>query len=109
MSNSLNQNPISLTSVMSTSYKSQMEVAPPTGWGKGSQFTIKVIKLFWLSPASIGDKFIITDPQSSLVLWSGTCEVALQSQVFDWSPAAKIWADFICTKMDSGTLFIQLD
>ena len=63
-------------------------------------------KIEWLSPVTIGDTIIIGDPISGLELAKFVCEVALQSQILDWTANPRIWQDFEINSVPSGTLKI---
>jgi len=86
-----------------------VQVAPGSGGvGVGSQLTIRIAKIYWENPGTIGDTFVIEDPISSLILWTGRCEVANQSQLFDWTARPLIWQDFCVPTLASGTLYISV-
>ncbi len=65
---------------------------------------LRVVKVYWFNPTAIGNAFTITDGTGK-VLIEGRCEVANQSQVFDF-PKPIRWKNFQVTVLGSGTLLI---
>lgn len=100
MSNNLLVNPVVITATMGSSFKASL---PAVNVG----VYLRVEKIIWESPATIGDQLVIEDPQGN-VLFPATCEVAGQSQIFDWVANPKIWSDFQVTTLGSGTVYIYL-
>ena len=101
MSNTLTQNPLLINTPTTQSYKAATLAA------LGSFQYLLIEKIEWQSPANIGDSLLITDGQNNTLL-SATCEVALQSQIWDWTPKPKRWSDFNVPTIMSGTLRIWL-
>jgi hypothetical protein len=101
MANSLTQNPLLINAPTTQSYKAATLAA------LGSFQYLLIEKIEWQSPATIGDSLVITDNQNNVLL-SCTAEVALQSQIFDWTAKPKRWADFNVPTIGSGTLRIWL-
>lgn len=99
MANALNQNPIILTGTQ-TSYKAAVATS------LGTLFTLKIEKFYWEDPITIGDQVVLIDPQSGAEKLRLRCEVAGQSQVVDWTAAAKLFNDFAVVQLDSGKLYI---
>lgn len=102
MANRLNTNPIMLTGTQ-TSYKAAVSAT------LGTLFTLKVTKIYWYNPTTIGDVALITDPQSGQELLRLRCETANQSQLVDWSAHPKLWRDFAAIQVDSGDLYIYTE
>jgi hypothetical protein len=113
-------NPIVVTGSMATSYKTQLAAAVPNAGiygiaGKGAGVitgsygtltALKIAKIEWLSPVTVGDQVNIGDPNSGLTLLNLVCEVALQSQIIDWTASPVLWNDFEIDRMNSGTLYL---
>lgn len=95
---------------MATSYKTQLAAASPAGGinntSYGTLTTLKVEKVYWFNPLTVGDIVDIGDPVSGLTLLNLRCEVANQSQIIDWTSNPKLWQDFQIDEFSSGTLFI---
>ena len=98
MANSLTQNPIILTAVQ-TSYKA----AVAANTTQGSPIELRVARVAWFSPTTIGDQVLIIDPASGKEWLRMKCEVALQSQIW---PVNELWSDFAVVQLDSGVLKI---
>jgi hypothetical protein len=101
MANSLLVNPIRLDSIMSSSYKTQ------TLASLGSFQLLRVEKILWASPATVGDQIIIEDNLAN-VLAVLTCDTANVSQCLDWTAKPKLFSDFTLTKISSGTVYLYL-
>lgn len=99
MANSLTTNPISLTTTQ-TSYKGAVASS------LGTLFTLRIQKVYWYDPNAVGDVVLIIDPGSGIELLRLRCETAGQSQVIDWTNSPKLWRDFACDQLDSGTVKI---
>jgi len=102
MANSLNTNPIVISQTQ-TAYK------PAVLTSQGSFITLRIIKVYWENPTNIGDTFVIQDPASGHTWLTGRCEVANQSQIFDFTAKPLLWKDFEVLTLASGTLYIYLD
>ena len=100
MANNLLANPMQISGSMAQGYKAA------TAASLGTLRTLVVEKLEWLSPATIGDTIVIGDPVSGLELAKFVCEVALQTQILDWTANPRIWQDFEINSFPSGTLKI---
>jgi hypothetical protein len=100
MANNLLANPMQISGSMASSYKTA------TASALGTLRTLKVEKLEWLSPGTVGDTIVIGDPISGLELANFVCETALQSQLLDWTANPKLWQDFEINSFPSGTLKI---
>lgn len=99
MANTLTTNPIILSGVQ-TSYKAAVASI------LGTLFTLRVEKIYWFQPATVGDEALIINPQSGQTLLRLRCEVAGQSQVIDWTANPKLWQDFGVNQLDSGSIEI---
>ena len=91
MANDLATRPLKIDTVMSA--------------GSGLGRPLRVISVYWLGPTTADHAFSIIDPVSSKVLLSGVCEVAKQSQLFQF-PQPIRWKDFKVSVIGSGTLYI---
>jgi hypothetical protein len=100
MANNLFANPIVITSEMTQGYKAS--VASQIG----TLFTLKIEKVYWFNPQNVGDTVDIGDPVSGETILDLRCEVANQSQIFDWTANPRILADFQVGQISSGTLYI---
>jgi tRNA A37 threonylcarbamoyladenosine synthetase subunit TsaC/SUA5/YrdC len=100
MSNSLVQNPIVISSAMTSGYKASVASS------LGTLSTLRIDKIYWENPGTIGDTATIIDPQNLATMFALRCEVANQSQVIDWSARPKLWRDFQVSQISSGTLYI---
>ena len=96
MANSLTANPI-IINVTQTSYKA----AVAANTTQGSPITLRVARVEWFSPATVGDQAVIIDPASGKEWLRMKCEVALQSQIW---PVNELWSDFAVVQLDSGVL-----
>ena len=94
----MNQNPIIITGVQ-TSYKAAVAAT------LGTPFVLRVARVEYYAPTTIGDTAIIIDPASGKEWLKFTCEVALQSQIL---PVNELWSDFAVDQITSGTLKIFL-
>lgn len=99
MANVLASNPVKVTNAFSTSYKA--------GGGLPSNCPLYIDQVFWLSPATIGDTFAVTSVDGNTTYCTGTCEVALQSQVFPLPAGGRYLSDFAVPTLASGTLWIS--
>jgi hypothetical protein len=84
---------------MTTSYKAQTNAA------LGSFQYLMIEKILWETPLTVGDQIIFQDNFNN-VLTALTCDTANISQCLDWSPKPKRWADFLLTKISSGTVYL---
>lgn len=100
MANSLNQNPIVIDTVMAQGYKAAVASS------LGSLFTLKIDKVYWESPVTVGDKVTIVDPDNGNVILDLTCDVAGKSQWVDWTAHPKLVANFRVAVIGSGTLYV---
>ena len=98
MANSLTANPI-IINVTQTSYKA----AVAANTTQGSPITLRVARVEWFSPATVGDQAVIIDPASGKEWLRFKCETALTSQIL---PVNEMWSDFAVVQLDSGTLKI---
>lgn len=101
MANSLNSNPVILTTTQ-TSYKAAVVAS------QGVFVNCIVEKWYWEAPTAVGDQVVIIDPQSGAEKLRLRCELALQSQVVDWTAHPKQFSDFAAIQMDSGRLYIYM-
>lgn len=101
MSNSIYTNPVIITTALG-SYKAAIASA------LGSFYEIRIQKIEWYMPVTVGDTYSINDPISNAVIAQGSCEVAAQSQVLDWTPQPRLVADFSVPQISSGTLIVYL-
>jgi hypothetical protein len=101
MANVLTQNPVRLDTAMLSSYKTQ------TLASLGSFQYLKVEKILWETPITVGDQIIFEDNLAN-VLVTLTCDTANVSQCLDWSAKPKRWADFTLTKISSGVVWLYL-
>ena len=99
--------PIEITGEMATSYKTQLAAASPNAGinntSYGTLTVLKVTKVYWFNPGSVGDTVTFGDPISGKTLLALRCEVANQSQIIDWTADPQIWQDFEMTQTGSGT------
>lgn len=100
MPNLLNQNPIIITSVMASDYKSQVAAM------LGTLFTLRIEKIYWENAKSVGDFFRIIDPGSGVELAATYSVAAGANYVVDFTPNPRIWQNFRVDQLDSGTLKI---
>lgn len=64
-----------------------------------------IIIVYWFNPSSVGDTFTLTNNEGNVIL-QGRCEVANQSQWFDFS-LMPISVDGVgCAQLSSGTLWV---
>ena len=76
------------------------------GSALGLKRPIRIVKVYWLNPTTLGHTFQITDTGASPTdILSGRCEVANQSQVFDFNHPLFV-KDIIVPTLQSGTLYI---
>jgi hypothetical protein len=101
MANSLTTNPIVLTQAMTSGYKAG--VAASLGSPLGP---VRVEKIYWENPGTVGDTIILVDPQTGRTLIALRCEVAGQSQLVDWTAAPVLWRDFQAQTVGSSTVYI---
>ena len=94
----LTTNPIIINAIQ-TSYKAAVAAS------LGSPFVLRVVRVEWYAPTTIGHTALIVDPASGKEWLKFTCEVALQSQIL---PVNELWSDFAVDQLDSGTLKIFL-
>ena len=70
---------------------------------------LRVKKVYWENPTTIAHTFVIGDGSTAAkVLLEGRCEVAGQSQVFDF-PDPQVWKNFIVGTLASGIIWIFAD
>ena len=98
MANSLTSNPIILTGTQ-TSYKA----AVAANTTQGTPITLRVVRVEWFAPTTVGDQALIIDPASGKEWLRFKCETALQSQIL---PVNELWSDFAVPQLDSGVLKI---
>jgi len=101
MANNLLVNPVRLDSVMLTSYKTQ------TLASLGSFQYLKVEKILWETPVTVGDTIVFEDNLAN-TLATLRCDTTLISQCLDWTPKPKRWADFTLTQIGSGVVWLYL-
>lgn len=101
MANSLAVNPIRLDSTMATSWKTQIAAQ------LGSFQLLRIEKILWASPVTVGDQIIIEDNLAN-VLVVLTCDTANVSQCLDWTAKPKLWSDFTLSKISSGVVYLYL-
>lgn len=110
MANNLVANPMVINSSLATSYKAQLAAASPNAGinntSYGTLHSLIILKLLWLSPATIGDSITIGDPVSGETLDKFVCEAALQSQIHDFTADPRLWTDFEINSFPSGTLYV---
>lgn len=99
MANSLLTNPIILDSLMATSYKTQVAASI------GTLFVLRIEKVYWYAPVTSGDTFVLQDGNGNILV-QGICSGTNISQIFDWTPAPKLWPDFRLTTLTSGKIEI---
>jgi hypothetical protein len=98
MANVLNQNPIIISGTQ-TSYKAA------TLASLGSFASLRVTKIYWENPTTVGDQMVIIDPATGRNIFRMRCESANISQI---ATLNQLWADFAVNELDSGTLYIYL-
>lgn len=104
MANSLTNNPIRIDTKFSNSFKGQTNASTSLGVFN----TLLITEVYWFQPSAVGQQFIITNPNNGNVLLQGACEVASQSQFFNFAGKPKLWQDFAVPQLDSGVLYIGL-
>lgn len=102
MANILTQNPIIITSAMTSSYKSAVAAS------LGTLFTLRVEKIYWEQAVAAGDRVRIIDPGSGNELGSFYSTATNSNYTIDWTPNPRLWQDFRVSQIDSGTLKIYL-
>lgn len=95
-------NPISIASGVgvSANYNASLPQA--------QRHTLRVWKVEWFNPAATTDTFSINEATSNAIRLQGKCEVAGQSQVFDFSAQPLVLSmssDWNAT-VTSGTLYL---
>lgn len=101
MANSLGTNPIIIDTTLVTAFNASQSTA-------STRKPLRVRKIEWFNPAATTDTFSITENVSGKKLLEGKCEVAAQSQIFDFASKALILpqtSDWKAT-ITSGTLYI---
>ena len=98
MSNNLLLNPIEIDAIMSGYYQASILAINQRPY-------LRIEKIYWFQPANVGDQAVIEDLSGNF-LFQAQCEVASQSQVFDWNAKPKTWKDFRVTNLGSGRLYI---
>lgn len=94
MSNIYTTRPIKIDATMAANFSTQT----------GAHVPLRVFKVYWETPTTIDHKFTIVDGGGTCVLLEGNCEVAKQSQMFEFPPVR--WKDFKVTVLGSGILWI---
>jgi hypothetical protein len=102
MANQYFVNPIRLDTVMASSWKTQIATV------LGTFYDLRVEKVLWETPVTVGDHAIFTDPQNGNVLVTLACDTANVSQCLDWSAKPKRWQDFILSHIDSGIVWLYV-
>lgn len=102
MSNILTVNPIRIDTAQITGYK----VLTLTSLGAFQ--TLRIEKIYWEDPSSIGDNVTIINPNSGANIVNLRCEVAGQAILVDWTPKPKMVADFQVSEIDSGVLWLYM-
>jgi hypothetical protein len=97
MANVLTLTPYKIDTASATSFKNQ--------GGLPTNQPFWVSEVYWFNPVTPGDTFVMTDT-SGAVIRTGRCEVANQSQVFQFVPP-RLLADFTVATLASGTLYIR--
>ncbi len=101
MANSYNSMPIVINATMSAGWRSLQTL------NTGTNATgIRVFKVIWDAPSTVGNTFEIVDPVDSTVLLTGTCSVASQDIQYNFDENPASWRDFKVTTLSSGTLYI---
>lgn len=95
-------NPIVINSIMATGWKAATSAA------LGSFQYLKVEKILWETPVTVGDQAVIEDLIAGNILATLTCDTANVSQCLDWTAKPRRWADFQVTKLSSGILYVYL-
>jgi hypothetical protein len=89
-------NPMILDGAFSTKFSAQSGAGP-------LRTPLFIDEIYWLSPATIADTFVFADG-GGIVVRTGVCEVALQSQVFQMY--GKPMSDFSLPTLASGKIYI---
>lgn len=100
MANSLDQNPIIVTTPMPQPYKAAVASS------QGSPLTLRVEKIRWVDAVNANDELKIVDPVSGAVLLDLINPVANSSVEIDWVAHPKLWQDFQVSVIGSGTLYL---
>jgi hypothetical protein len=92
MANDLAARPLKIDTAMGT----------PANLGR----PLRVKKVYWENPTTLAHTFVIDDGSTGAkVLIEGRCEVANQSQAFDFAEPV-VWKNFKATTIASGILWI---
>lgn len=69
-----------------------------------------LIKVYWFNPAAVGDTFTLVDATKGVLILTGRCEAANQSQLFDQSNglSATTFNGLGCSQLSSGTLYVTI-
>lgn len=102
MANAIQQNPIYLDTVMTSSFKALLQAALDNGY---SPSTLRISKIVWHAPALAGDTYQITDG-SGTVLFEGIAVGPNTDVVLDFNVNPKLVRDFQLTQISSGSLLI---
>lgn len=97
MANNFQPNPHVVDTVMGSTLMATTPRRPATG-------PFRIVSIYWLNPATIGDTFVIEDADGN-VIKTARCEVANQSQEFEMFE--KEVTDYQVTTLGSGTLYIE--
>lgn len=102
MANILTQNPIIITSVMTSSFKSSVAAT------LGTLFTLRIEKIYWENATAIGHFLRIIDPGGGNSLAEIYSVAANASYWIEYNQNPKLWQDFRVSQLDSGTCFLYL-
>lgn len=114
MPNSYNSNPIVITNVMASGWRSlqtlnvgnQPSNAQQVSGRVTRQQGINVTNVTWTGMTAAGHTFVIVDSNDGTVLWQGQAGAELVDQVYDFVGRMGQWRDFKVTTIQSGTLLI---
>lgn len=83
--------------------KGQLPFALTQGGEKVGEMCI--VRVYWYNPITPGDTFVLTDIAGDIIV-QGRCEVANQSQWFDFSAMPVEVTGVAMGALSSGTLFV---
>jgi hypothetical protein len=88
---------------MSTSSYGQLPFTLAQGAEESGQIAVAFV--YWLNPTNVGDTFKLVDSKGNTA-FTGRCEVASQSQLFDFSGAPIKMNGISMNQLSSGTMYI---
>jgi len=101
VANSLNTSPVVITAAQ-TSYKGATLAT------LGALTTLRIERVYWEAPSTVGHVALITDPASGRTIVRLQCASAGAGIDQDWTANPKMVSDFAVPQIDSGNLYIHL-